>query len=158
MNGENALREAVKEFLNKNKLSNCYFVTLTMKQITHTAGRLTKERASINIKHFLNRLNRAEFGAARANRLNTRLRCITSVEKSLSGRIHVHMLIEKSQKYDQSAFEELTRKLWTKKTEFGYEDILCIDACDPIGLHHYITKEIRFDTDCIDWKNTHLHS
>ncbi len=76
------LKKAIQEYLSEVPLTNCFGVSLTLKQ--NTSGvYLDDIRASQNLRHFLNLLNSEVYGK-RFRRFGKKLNVIPSLERSLS--------------------------------------------------------------------------
>ena len=129
-------------------------VTLTLKQ-----ARRSEKGAWIKVddypckqafRHFMNRLNRAIYGAA-FRRYGKRVRVLPVLEKGevrasalrswergTSGRWHIHCAIELPAHLDAVALEKLIRRCWAK-VELGYGRILVRD-CANAGWINYMLK------------------
>jgi hypothetical protein len=183
--GTSALRcakDAVLQWLNTRERMERMAVTLTFKRsvLRHepTTGRQFWERldgikASRNVRHFLNRLNKAVYGAA-FNRYGKQLRSLVVMEGGKEKRPHVHLEIERPAHVSVEEFERLILKCWGE-TAFGYDESKITRYSDD-GWRDYILKvaskedndlgrrsgcsesSFRFDvySSAIDWLNVCL--
>ena len=133
----------------------CLGVSLTLKQFA-LGVKLDEIRASKNLRHFLNLLNTEVYGK-RFKRFSKRLNVIPSLERSSSGRLHFHLLLQKPVSRHpemgpdaDKAFLALIESCW-KRTPFGYDQIHIHDRIDH-GWTDYITKNANAG-DGIDWQN-----
>jgi hypothetical protein len=118
--------------------------------------KLDEIRASKNLRHFLNFLNTEVYGK-RSKRFGKKLNVIPSLERSSSGRLHYHLVLQKPQSRHPEmaqeadrAFLALIQSCW-KRTPFGYEQIHIHDRVDH-GWTDYISKTANAG-DGIDWQN-----
>lgn len=150
------LKRQLREFIRDFPKEESFAVTLTMKQYTQ-GQRLDEARASKNLRHFLNRLNRSCFGNA-ARRNSRRIEVIPNLEKSYSGRLHYHLLMRNPFPDNPVLFEEKIKDCW-KKTLFADHQTKIEEAYDPPGWNSYITKDVakkdERDRSTIDWENYH---
>ena len=143
-------RDAVRHYLADYELSNCFGVSLTLKQ--NTSGvYLDDIRASQNLRHFLNLLNSEVYGK-RFRRFGKKLNVIPSLERSLSHRLHYHLILQNPYPENPTTFSRLVEALWSK-TQFGYVQSHIDQQIDQ-GWTHYITK-FKTASDGIDWENYH---
>jgi hypothetical protein len=132
--------------------------------------RLDGIKASRNVRHFLNRLNKAVYGAA-FNRYGKRLRSFVVMEGGKEKRPHVHLELECPAHVPAEEFEWLILKCWSE-TSFGYGENRITRHSDD-GWRDYILKvaskedndlgrrsrysdsSFRFDvySSAIDWLN-----
>lgn len=104
-----------KAFAPKNPVA----LTLTMKQCD--AGEYLDEiKAEANFKHFMNRVNRHVFGNA-FRRYGRRLGVLPIMERSASGRLHYHAVLENPYS-DIQALHAVVANCWSK-TRWGYHEI-----------------------------------
>jgi hypothetical protein len=149
-------------------------VTLTFKQARQSETgawiKLDDYACRQAFRHFMNRLNRAVYGAA-FRRYGRRLRVLPVLEKGevrasalrswergTSGRWHIHCAIELPSHLDAVALENLIRDRWAK-VELGYGRILVRDGADA-GWINYMLKDRQkseFDgfVDCIMIESLH---
>ena len=174
-------KDAVMRWLNAIDRPNRVAVTLTFKTAVlreePTTGRRFWERldgvkASRNVTHFLNRLNKAVFGAA-FNRYGRRVRSFVVMEGGRKKRPHVHMELEVPPHVTIEEFERLILECW-RKTAFGYDEHKIKRHSDD-GWRDYILKlaskedndigrrgrddtihELDIYNSSIDWQNVHI--
>ena len=135
-----ALGREVREFSKKIDWKSPFAVTLTMKLAYHKDGctvPLTPERASQNLKHFLNILNCKAFGKG-GMRKGMKLTCLPTIEDN-GVRLHFHLCLEKPEGLTDVGFAELIERSWAK-TRFGYRQIDAKPCHDTDGWIDYITK------------------
>lgn len=151
------IKDAIRQFTIEDKdidWEKCFSVTLTMKQ-GNDGEVLDEINASTNMRHFLNRLNRAVFKNA-FQRFGHQVNVMPVQE--CTDRIHYHLLVEvPSSHKDMESFEILMKGCW-QKTKFGYQET-CIKVIDDENSLHrwcnYITKFKNNDSDQLDWENYH---
>ena len=144
------LKKAIQEYLSEIPLTNCFGVSLTLKQ--NTSGVCLDDiRASQNLRHFLNLLNSEVYGK-RFRRFGKKLNVIPSLERSLSHRLHYHLILQNPYPENPTTFSRLVEALWSK-TQFGYVQSHIDQQIDQ-GWTHYITK-FKTASDGIDWENYH---
>ena len=142
------LSESIKEYVEGFDLTNCFGVTLTMKQRMNNKS-LDGISSSQNLRHFLNVLNKKCFGNA-YKRFDKRLKVFPSLERSSDGRWHFHLILENPYPNNPMKFERMIEFTWFK-TSYGYRHI---DVRHRInnGWGDYITKFDHRDNE-IDWSN-----
>jgi hypothetical protein len=145
----------IQQHLRGYDLDGCLGVSLTLKQFAEGV-KLDEIRASKNLRHFLNLLNSEVYGK-RFKRFGKRLNVIPALERSSSGRLHYHLVLQKPQSRHveiaqeaDKAFLSLVENCW-KRTPFGYEQIHIHDRIDH-GWTDYISKNANTG-DGIDWLN-----
>jgi hypothetical protein len=74
------------------------------------------------------------------------------LERSLSHRLHYHLVLQNPYPENPATFSRLVEALWSK-TQFGYVQSH-IDQQIDRGWTHYITK-FKTASDGIDWENYH---
>lgn len=151
----NSQATAIQRYFRQYDLNGCLGVSLTLKQFA-LGVKLDEIRASKNLRHFLNFLNTGVYGK-RFKRFGKRLNVIPALERSSSGRLHYHLVLQKPQSRHpemaqdaDKSFLELIENCW-KRTPFGYEQIHIHDRVDH-GWTDYITKN-AITGDGIDWQN-----
>lgn len=151
----NPQRTEIQRYFRQYDLDGCLGVSLTLKQFA-LGVKLDEIRASKNLRHFLNLLNSEVFGK-RFRRFGKRLNVIPSLERSSSGRLHYHLVLQKPvSRYPEMAqdadkeFLELIDNCW-KRTDFGYEHTHIHHQIDS-GWTDYISKTAHAG-DGIDWQN-----
>lgn len=135
-----------------------YAVTLTLKKARPTPEgweRATRETYAKNLRHFLNILNAKSFSSY-DRRGKRRLRCFATLEPDGSGRLHYHLLLEKSPTFTEADFALLIERSWSK-TNWGYDQIDVRPAISEGWVSYMIKHEFGSDAFAIDWDNTHLH-
>ncbi|WP_092513054.1 hypothetical protein [Afipia sp. GAS231] len=129
-------------------------VTLTLKK--RAGGNVIDQiKASINFRHFRNRLDHAVLGSA-AKKHGRRLRMLAVLEISADNRLHYHCIIDRPYHCSFERFSAIVREQWSK-TDFGYQQIDIQDQADA-GWTDYILKQRQKCSlfDSIDWANCHL--
>ncbi len=119
----------------------------------------TEEELSKCIKHLLKALNRKVYGPA-FRRGRKRLRVITMMERSKSGRLHVHMVLQIPDHfaghvtpYYKIIKQELDRLRWMDRQH----DFKVLKAeADVINWIRYMGKGVSWNADLIDFNNTHF--
>ena len=144
-----ALREAARAHIRSRTVDDCFGVTLTLKQ--RSGVHLDDIRAATSLRHLMNRLNTAVYGK-RFSRFGTRLAVFPVLEKSSTGRLHYHLILQNPFPETPSRFEALIAEQWAK-TEFGYNEIHCDYHIDH-GWSDYITK-FSTQQDQVDCANCH---
>jgi len=143
------MKQELRDFLPSWSEDETFAVTLTMKQ--HTKGeKLDEIKATQNLRHFLNLLSRACYGAQQ-RRHNKRVEVIPALEKSYSGRLHYHLTLKKPHPTDAFFFQQRIKDCWLK-TKFADTQIDIQRTTDVSGWNGYITKDSRAN---IDWENYH---
>jgi hypothetical protein len=148
-------------FCKRRSVSDCVGVSLTMKQNDQGVS-LDEVRASENLKHFLNFLNRTVF-RKQYSRFRKKLAVLPVLERSSSGRWHFHLTLEKPQTFACApdrpvlseiernvAFEKLIKQCW-KKTKFGYSQVHVDHAVTGRWLD-YSLKDSDVG-DGVDWRH-----
>jgi hypothetical protein len=125
-------------------------VTLTMKQ-QDGATSLDQFEAEKNLRHFLNRLNKAAFGNA-ASRFGKKVQALPILERTFGGRWHYHLAME-DPFADLCVCKDSIIDCWSK-TRWGYDQVDVQPIFDAPGWVRYITK--NQSTDGWDIMNTHL--
>ena len=151
-------QQAFRDFCHTDGWNAPYAVTLTMKQgipidqSRRAYERLTPERASQNLRHFLNLLNKRVYGNAHV-RHKLRIPVIPVREGGTRSRLHYHIMIDCPRDDLKPVYPELIRSLWGR-TRWGYDQI-DIQADADSGWINYISKlrdKPSFE-DSIDWVN-----
>ena len=142
------LRKPAKGYAMDFDTTNCFGVTLTMKQRVNNQS-LDNIASSRNLRHFLNVLNKKCFGNA-YKRFNKRLRVFPSLERSSDGRWHYHLTLENPYPNNPIKFERMIESTWFK-TSYGYRRIDINHSING-GWGDYITKFNHRDNE-IDWAN-----
>ena len=152
-------QQAFRDFTHINGWNALHAVTLTMKQgvsvedrYGRTTIRLTRERASQNLGHFLNLLNKRVNGKAHT-KFNVRIPVIPILEGGSGSRLHYHLMIDCPRDDLKPVYPQLIQSLWAR-TQWGYDQI-DIQADADSGWINYISKlrdKPSFE-DSIDWVN-----
>ena len=108
-------------------------------------------RAAQNLRHFLNRLNSSVYGK-RFKRFGVKLNVVPVLERSSTGRIHYHLILQNPFPDDSAGFCRLIETEWAK-THFGHIQTHVHDRIDH-GWTDYITK-FKSAGDGVDWQNKH---
>ena len=155
------IQSDIRKFINLTDWSDPMAVTLTFKKsIWSNNGKfdtrifLDEDKASENVRHFLNFLNRDSLGNL-PERVGMKLRVFTVFEKTDTKNLHYHCVINCPSNIDHEEFSQLIRNCW-KKTWWG-NDQINIQAGADNGWVSYITKFFDKENfaDSIDWKNVH---
>ena len=142
------LKKYIKDYAMDFDATNCFGVTLTMKQRVNNKS-LDSIGCSENLRHFLNVLNKKCFGNA-FKRFDKRLRVLPSLERSSDGRWHYHLTLENPYPSNPIKFERMIESTWFK-TSYGYRHIDIKHSINE-GWGDYITKFDHRDNE-IDWAN-----
>jgi len=143
-----ALKKGVKECVKGFDLTDCFGVTLTLKQRVSNQS-IDEIISSTNFKHFMNFLNNKCFGNA-FRRFNKRISVFPILEKSSDGRYHYHIIIRNPFTENPHKFEKMIESSWFE-TSYGYRHIHMHQKIDK-GWGDYITKFNNSD-DTVDWIN-----
>lgn len=153
------IQNSVREYFSNFKFEKPVAVTLTLKQGFRLERQglqqftsITPERASQNLRHFLNLLN-SHYHGKRASRFGYRMPTIAVLEGTGSTRLHYHLLVDwpKAESHEQIAGRVST--LWGK-TQWGHSETH-VELNADRGWLSYITK-LRGKSDfasSIDWEN-----
>ena len=142
------LKKSIKDYAMDFDPTNCFAVTLTMKQRVDNKS-LDNITSSQNLRHFLNVLNKKCFGNA-YKRFNKRLRVLPSLERSSDGRWHYHLALENPFPINPMKFERMIESAWFK-TSYKHRHIDIKHKVNE-GWGDYITKFNHRDNE-IDWEN-----
>ena len=139
------------DFLYQIHFRNPVAVTLTMKQFSQ--GQWIDEiSCSVNLRHFLNRLNKKVFGNG-FGRYRKRLQVVAVQEWSSTHRLHLHLIISRPDQLNLAQFVALVRDCWSK-TRFGYYEAYFEDCADTGWLDYMLKGRTKSDlADFIDWTN-----
>ena len=146
----NRLKPSLRKYLANYSKAHDAAVTLTLKQ-QDTSGKLDENEAQINLRHFLNRLNKKAFGNASV-RFNKRIEVIPVLETSYSGRLHYHLSM-KNPFPSIAELEQAVLDCWNK-TRWGYQVNDIQEVYNAEGWINYITKQSG--SDHWDISNTNL--
>ena len=142
------LKESIKNYVENFDPTNCFGVTLTMKQRVDNKS-LDNISSSRNLRHFLNVLNKKCFGNA-FKRFDKRLRVFPSLERSSTGLWHYHLVLENPFPSNPMKFERMIKSAWFK-TSYKHRHIDIKHKVNA-GWGDYITKFDHRDNE-IDWGN-----
>lgn len=156
------LRQATLDWLIAQKGSYTHALTLTMKQrrsVMTQRGevweRLTNYNASVNLRHFINRLNGALYGnAAKRERGGKSIRILGALESGTTGgNLHYHCVIGRLPEWmTEKEHDGLIRAAWLQ-TNFGNEQVH-LQRLTTTGWMGYMVKELgALSCDIIDWEN-----
>jgi hypothetical protein len=145
-------KDAIRKFLHQTHFTDMVAVTLSLKQNINGEC-IDKIKASKNVRHFLNLLNKEMYGN-RFQRYGKRLEVISVIETSHSGRLHYHLAINNPKPDEPILFAILIEYLWNK-TLWGYSEIRIIHNANS-GWINYITKLNPHDE--VDWENCYIDS
>jgi len=127
-------------------------LTLTMKQRLPKLGvRLTREKATQNLHHFLNVVNYEIFGKA-FSRHGNQLKAVAVLEWPLGGRCHYHAMMDCPVDLDSVILIKVIREGW-QRTQWGYHELKVKPIYDRIGWIDYMIKQSNLADDAIDWEN-----
>lgn len=108
---------------------------------------------SQNVRHFLNLLNKALFGALARN--GWLLSVVSVLEHPPGGRPHYHLVVDKPAHIPNGYFEWLVQDLW-RQTFWGHR-VVHVGVNGGLRWINYVTKlrtKPNYD-ESIDWHNTH---
>ncbi len=142
------LKESIREFVKDFDTTNCFGVSLTLKQRVDNKS-LTNDISNQNLKHFLNVLNKKCFGNS-FNRFNKKLRVIPVLERSKVGRWHYHLTLQNPFPENPYKFESMINHAWFN-TNYGHRHIHIHRNINE-GWNDYITK-LKTSDDEVDWIN-----
>jgi len=142
------LKENIKDYAMDFDPTNCFGITLTMKQRVDNKS-LDNISSSRNLRHFLNVLNKKCFGNA-FKRFDKRLRVFPCLERSSIGRWHYHLVLENPFPSNPMKFERMIESAWFK-TSYKHRRIDIQHKVNK-GWGDYITKLDHRDNE-IDWEN-----
>lgn len=139
-----------------------YSLTLTMKQYIRVKSEyrtgtfnlsLDEIEATQNMRHFLNRINKAILGSA-FTRYGKRVLVVPSLECGDNNHLHYHLLIKVPDHISQIQLHSLVLSNWMK-TKWGLWQ-MDIQETYSSGWLNYITKDTTMDFANIDFFNTTL--
>lgn len=156
------IQRCLRDWIDISAWNDPHAVTLTMKQVRfegsgpfRTMVRLDAEKASRNLRHFLNALNRKFLGNL-GRRQGQRISVIPILEGTKTKHLHYHLVMDSPLRSDpEGIFETTIRNLWSS-THWGDRQVHITSA--DSGWIDYITKtadKVNF-ADAIDWTNAHL--
>ena len=150
-------RAAVLNFIDRSLWRNPCAVTLTLKRGLMNNGAYVKIdaiRASENIKHFRNRLNRSLLGRA-ATRNGRGLACFAVYEGTTVVLPHCHLCLDRPDDIAIERYVAEIEKAW-HATDFGNHHVDIRPCYDFDGWLEYMTKrQTKSDfASSIDWNNT----
>jgi hypothetical protein len=157
---EKEIIEKTLEWLVSKRIPNPLSVTLTVKQRIEGqfrksfSSKVDKESLSVNIRHFMNRLNKSVYGSS-FNRYDKRLSVIPVFEGNDLIRNHIHLTLQRPDHIDLVTFEKLISDSWLK-TKYGYQNICVKEIYDYRGWLDYQlkSKSKGSNVSCfIDWGN-----
>ena len=145
------IKNSFIEYASSIQWTNPHAITLTLKQRVDNIS-INQIIASINFRHFLNRLNRWFFGNA-AERYKKSIQVVPVIESNATTRLHFHAAIERPEHINQIEFDNAIRHCWSK-TKWGYNHI-DIQPMTDNGWIEYISKlktKNQYDLG-INWEN-----
>ena len=145
------IKKSFIEYANSIDWINPHAITLTLKQRVDNLA-IDLIHASINLRYFLNRLNRWFFGSA-STRYKKSVQVVPVIENNYTTRYHYHIAIDKPDHIDDVEFSHAIRQCWIK-TKWGYNHI-DIQPMTDNGWIDYISKvntKDEYDL-AIDWVN-----
>jgi len=147
----------LKNSIDPSSWKNPCAVTLTLKLAISNNGMTTELdpiKASENLRHFQNRLNRSLVGRGYPVKRKG-VPCLAVYEGTSSVRPHYHLCLERPERVPIEAFTSLIQQHWSA-THWGYHMTLVEPCSDIDGWVHYMIKR-RSKSDfasSIDWINT----
>ena len=150
--------KSIIEVVNLTHWENPVAVTLTMRQIIPTANggceHLDSTSAAENLKHFLNRLNRAFLG--NAVRHGKRVYVLAVIERGGDKRYHYHAIIDRPEHIEPAAFDIAVTDCWSK-TRWARRQIDIQHGANEGWLQYMLKERTKTNFhDDIDWINAHL--
>lgn len=139
-----------------------YAITLTLRQGMYRSGTLElldRDKTSMCLRRSLDRLNSAFYRNA-YRRYKKKLLCFPSIERGkLSGRWHVHMILQVPDHMHGREFVERFSKVW-RRNEWSHEefDIVPLSGRDVQHWTKYCLKDVVMDDETVDVPNLHLPS
>ena len=135
-------------------------VNLTLKQGMHDGSAfetLTRHIVSKCIRSLLQNVDKCAFKNAYA-RNSKKLVRIPAIERSISDRLHVHMLLEIPPHMPFDEFREIIQSKWAKNlwSAKQLEIVLIEDKSRELGFTKYFSKDAWKDSDVIDIDNVYL--
>ena len=142
------LKGSIKEYVKDFDTTNCFGVTLTLKQRVDYKS-INNNISSQNLRHFLNVLNKKCFGNS-FKRFDKKLRVLPVLERSSKGRFHYHLTLQNPFPNNPNKFESMINHTWFN-TNYGFRHTY-VDMNIDQGWNDYITKFSTSD-DEVDWIN-----
>lgn len=148
-------RQQMVDWISSHFSDHDLFVTLTFKPDIA----FDEAKRSLDVKHFLKRLNRKVFGKGIDR--GRQLRCCPIFELNHSDGLHVHMVLERPADTSRlnSSFKQTVIDTWVAMDYTGIPVAQDIRDCyDVKRLLYYMTKQIRTDDKLqrIDTNNLYL--
>jgi hypothetical protein len=150
------LKSQFKEWVGQKFNEGDCFVTLTFKP----SIQFDETKRSLDVKHFLKRLNRKVYGKAFELK-HAQLKCAPIFEFNCADGIHVHIILERPEYMDRfnGRFEDLVIDTWLEMDNAGVRKAQDARTCYNVdGALGYMTKQInisghiRFDYNNFYWK------
>ena len=159
-NNEIALQKATMEWMLQKADSYTHALTLTLKPyrtVLTARGEireaLTKDNASANMRHFINRLNVSLYGNA-VKRYGKSITILATVEGEATNKLlHYHCAIGNlPDTLNEQAIRSKIIAAW-EQTNFGNQQVN-IQRMQTSGWLGYMSKEVGlYNTDVVDWEN-----
>ena len=159
-NNEIALQKATMEWMLQKADSYTHALTLTLKPyrtVLTERGEireaLTKDNASANMRHFINRLNASLYGNA-AKRYGKSITILATVEGEATNKLlHYHCAIGNlPDTLNEQTIHCKIKAAW-EQTNFGNQQVN-IQRMQTSGWLGYMSKEVGLhNTDVVDWEN-----
>lgn len=153
------IQESFRGYIRDLNFQNPIAVTLTLKKAvpfreekSHGYVRITPDRASQNLRHFLNSVNSQCLGK-KASRFGHRIPVVSVLEGTKAKRLHYHLMMDWPKDDTAKDISKTISANW-QKTLWGYNQIDVQTNADE-GWINYITK-VRDKEDyssSIDWEN-----
>ena len=157
----NRYRKEIYHFLSEISFNNPLSITLTEKvvdPINPIIGqrKIDNIKSSINTKHFLNRVNQKVFKNS-FHRYGKQLKSFVVMEgTSTNKQHHIHMILEKPNRYSFDEFKEVINQSWSK-TKWGNHHTDIQTMSDNGWLLYLLKDQTKVDLlSDIDWENTHI--
>lgn len=148
------MQKLIFDFVSKHDWNDPIALTLTEKQ-ADCCKLIDHIQSAQNTRLFINRLNYSIYGNA-YRRFGKRIPCFVVMEGDSVHRHHLHLLIDKPQRFSLEQFTEVVRDSWSK-TPFGHNEIDAKPVRDQGWLRYILKRRSKTDfTSSIDWENTHL--
>jgi hypothetical protein len=157
----NQYRKEIYDFLTNISFNNPLSITLAEKNSDPNNPIIGQRyidniKSSINIKHFLNRVNQKVFKNS-FRRFGKCLKSFVVMEVSpLTKRHHIHLILEQPDRYSLDKFENVINQSWSE-TRWGYNHTHIQTMYDNGWLFYLLKDRTKLDLlSDIDWENTHL--
>lgn len=156
------IQSEFRDFIDRQIWHSPHAVTLTFKKGRGVDGgrgtgiqMLTRDDASTNMRHFLNRLDRHTFGHS-AFRFGQRVQAVPVIEGGNGKGLHYHLILDCPRDELKEGYTDLLQSLW-QKTDWGHK-MIHVEADSDSGWTKYVVKlrDKPEYADCIDWNNCYV--